>query len=190
TLFPYTTLFRSRGVPVALEALLQSLVQLPGRLSLEHVCIDQVQQRHEATMNIEVHGRGNEFCRNLCDIVYGRTKPDRSDIPEPVTINLDHYPIVLSSDLDVSHALSPSMQKEGAAHHPSLTSVSVDFRPSLASITSNSSARADKCLTMARSLRLRRVVSASSSQTRRPRERSWSDTYPHLPRLSVGAVPQ
>src|SRR5690606_13772324 len=102
----------SLGMPVTLEALLQSLVQLPGRLSLEHVCINQVQQRHEATMNIEVHGRGNEFCRNLCDIVYGRTNPDRSDIPEPVTINLDHYPIVLSSDLDVSHALSPSMQKE------------------------------------------------------------------------------
>src|SRR5690606_5967624 len=70
-----------------------------------------------------VHGRGNEFCRNLCDIVYGRPKPDRSDIPEPVTINLDHYPIVLSSDLDVSHALSPSMHKAGAAHHPSLTSL-------------------------------------------------------------------
>src|SRR5690606_8639812 len=88
----------SLGMPVTLEALLQSLVQLPGRLSLEHVCIDQVQQRHEATMNIEVYGRGNEFCRNLCDIVYGGIKPDRSDIPEPVTVNLDHDPIVLSSD--------------------------------------------------------------------------------------------
>src|SRR5690606_21810021 len=105
----------SLGMPVTLEALLQSLVQLPGRLSLEHVCIDQVQQRHEATMNIEVHGRGNEFCRNLCDIVYGRTKPDRSDTPEPVTINLNHDPIVLSSDLDVSHALSPSMQRKGGS---------------------------------------------------------------------------